>query len=295
MGDRRFRFGVVASQASDADEWLTLARRAEDLGYETFLVPDNLALPAPIPAATAAAVATADLHVGTFVTNCAFRPPAQIAWEAASADFLCTGGFELGLGAGRPDAAREADLLGTWFEPFDERLRRVEATVDALEDLYAPAAAGAEPAEGAWPVRIYRPPGRVVRPRVLIAGSGRKMLGLAARRADTVALSLPPTAGEDAFRAKLAMLNILAGARFDDIELNVNLAAVGDPPPWLRRLGLDPAGALDNAAMSVLTGSPEQMADVLSRRRDDLGVSYVTVNATYAEALAPVVESLSGT
>lgn len=288
-----FRFGVVASQAKDADEWVALARRAEDLGYSTFLVPDNLALPAPIPAATAAAVATADLHVGTFVTNCAFRPPAQIAWEAASADFLCTGGFELGLGAGRPDAAREADLLGTSFEPFDERLHRVEATVDALEELYANDAA--EAGEGAWPVRIYRPNDRASRPRVLIAGSGRKMLGLAARRADTVALGLPPTAGEDDFRAKLAMLNILAGDRFDDIELNVNLAAVGEPPPWLGRLGLDPARATGNAAMAVLSGSPQQMADVLRRRRDDLGISYVTVNAAYADELAPVVESLDGT
>lgn len=288
-----FRFGVVASQARDADEWLALARRAEDLGYATFLVPDNLALPAPVPAATAAATATADLHVGTFVTNCAFRPPAQIAWEAASADFLCGGGFELGLGAGRPDAVREAALLGLPFEPFDERLRRVQTTVDALEDLYAHATA--EAGEGAWPVRIYRPADRARRPRVLIAGSGKKMLGLAARRADTVALGLPPTAGEDDFRTKLATLNILAGDRFDDIELNVNLAAVGEPPPWLARLGLDPAKASDNAAMAVLSGSPQEIADLLRRRRDDLGISYVTVNAAYADALAPVVERLTGT
>lgn len=293
MSDRLFRFGVVASQAEDADGWLALARRAEDLGYATFLVPDNLAIVAPMSAATAAAVATADLHVGTFVVNCAFRPPAQIAWEAASADFLCGGGFELGLGAGRPDAGREADLLSLPFEPFDERLRRVEATVDALDGLYAHAAA--EAGEGAWPVQIYRPPDRAGRPRVLIAGSGRKMLGLAARRADTLALGLPPTAGEEDFRTKLATLNILAGNRFDDIELNVNVAAVGEPPPWLGRFGLDPARAADNAAMSVLTGSPRQMADVLRRRRDDLGISYVTVNATYADTLASVVEALTGT
>ncbi|MBO0829314.1 MAG: LLM class flavin-dependent oxidoreductase, partial [Streptosporangiales bacterium] len=115
------------------------------------------------------------------------------------------------------------------------------------------------------------------------------------RRADTVALGLPPTAGEDDFRTKLATLNILAGDRFDDIELNVNLAAVGEPPPWLARLGLDPAKASDNAAMAVLSGSPQEIADLLRRRRDDLGISYVTVNAAYADALAPVVERLTGT
>jgi hypothetical protein len=37
------------------------------------------------------------------------------------------------------------------------------------------------------------------------------------------------------------------------------------------------------------------MADELRRRRDTLGVSYVSVNSAFLEQLAPVVEQLTGT
>jgi len=49
MTNRRFRFGVVAGYARTADEWVVTARRAESLGYSTFLTPDtvrNAATPA---------------------------------------------------------------------------------------------------------------------------------------------------------------------------------------------------------------------------------------------------------
>jgi hypothetical protein len=44
----------------------------------------------------------------------------------------------------------------------------------------------------------------------------------------------------------------------------------------------------------LLRGTPQEMADELQRRRDEFGASYVTVNATYLEDLAPVVELLTG-
>jgi hypothetical protein len=36
------------------------------------------------------------------------------------------------------------------------------------------------------------------------------------------------------------------------------------------------------------------MADELQRRRDTLGLSYVSVNAAFADQMAPVVEMLAG-
>ena len=42
MAHHPFRFGVVAAQASSGDAWVARARRAEDLGYATFLIPDTL-------------------------------------------------------------------------------------------------------------------------------------------------------------------------------------------------------------------------------------------------------------
>jgi hypothetical protein len=44
----------------------------------------------------------------------------------------------------------------------------------------------------------------------------------------------------------------------------------------------------------VLIGSPATVADVLLSRRDELGVNYVTVQQSQAEAFAPVVSRLRG-
>ena len=45
--------------------------------------------------------------------------------------------------------------------------------------------------------------------------------------------------------------------------------------------------------MTVLDGSARQMADTLLRRRDRLGLSYLTVPSASAEAFAPVLELLA--
>ncbi len=69
----------------------------------------------------------------------------------------------------------------------------------------------------------------------------------------------------------------------------MNLACAGAAPPeWaLRRFGRTGTG--------ILTGTPEEMADTLRRRRDRLGISYISVNAQFMEEFAPVVERLAGT
>ena len=60
-------------------------------------------------------------------------------------------------------------------------------------------------------------------------------------------------------------------------------------------MGLD-AGALAEAgAVTVVTGSPAEMADTLRRRRSTLGLSYVTVPVQSVDAFAPVIAELAGT
>jgi hypothetical protein len=46
--------------------------------------------------------------------------------------------------------------------------------------------------------------------------------------------------------------------------------------------------------VAVLNGTPAEIADVLLRRRDQFGVSYITVNGFAMEAFAPVIEVLAG-
>jgi hypothetical protein len=76
----------------------------------------------------------------------------------------------------------------------------------------------------------------------------------------------------------------------------MNLLAVGDEPaPWLERFtGVGVAELVAGGAVSVLPGTARQAADTLLRRREEFGVSYLTVNSGFLEQLAPVVELLRG-
>src|SRR3984893_995674 len=130
---RPFRFGVVASAARSADEWLPRARRAESLGYATLVMPDNLQYTlAPLPALAMAAAATRTLRVGTYVLANDLRHPVLLAKEVATLDLLSGGRFELGPGAGRPDAATENRMLGLPFDSGAVRLARLAESIGIL-------------------------------------------------------------------------------------------------------------------------------------------------------------------
>jgi len=49
------------------------------------------------------------------------------------------------------------------------------------------------------------------------------------------------------------------------------------------------------ASPNFLVGSIEQIVDDLLRRREEFGISYITVPEHFMEAFAPVVERLVGT
>ena len=97
---RRLRFGVNCTTTS-AGEWLEAARKAEGLGFDTFIAQDHLGSQlAPLPALAAAAMVTSHLRLATLVLDNDFRHPALVAEEAVTVDVLSGGRMELGLGAG---------------------------------------------------------------------------------------------------------------------------------------------------------------------------------------------------
>ena len=101
MAVRPFRFGVTAPTPAAGTDWIARARRVEQLGYSILVVPDHFRDHlAPVPALTAAALATTRLRVGSLVFSNDFRHPAGLARDAATIDVLSGGRFELGLGAG---------------------------------------------------------------------------------------------------------------------------------------------------------------------------------------------------
>src|ERR1700682_4652621 len=176
------RIGLVATSPQTAAEWGDLGRRAESEGFSVLLAPDRLRLISPLPALAAAASATSSIHVGTFVLVAAWRPAPLIARDAATMQKLTEGRFELGLGAGVDPA--DFATLGV---PFRGRVAALEAAIAALPSA---------------------------RPRLLIGGSGDRVLALAARHAESISIGTGKDLSEAAMAERIAYIEREAGERF---------------------------------------------------------------------------------
>jgi probable F420-dependent oxidoreductase len=298
LNAKAFRFGVVAAGARSADEWLAKVRRVESLGYSSLVIPDNLRYTlAPLPALAAAAAATTSLRLGTYVLANDLRNPALLAKDVGTLDLLSNGRFELGIGAGRPDSAAENAMLGLAFDSGRARVARLAESLGILKALLA---GQRVEAAGTYyhPVGAEISPLAVQRPRVpiLVAGSGRQMLRLAAREADIIGLGLPPDATEPVVAERVDWIREAAGERFSQIELNVNLMAVGDRVPYqlAQRMGVTARDLAERGSVAAVAGTTDEMCDQLRQRRERLGLSYLLVSDELMDAFVPVVERLSG-
>jgi probable F420-dependent oxidoreductase len=289
---------VVAAFARSGEEWAEKARRIESMGYSTLLMPDGLQYTlAPLPALTAAAMATRTLRVGTYVLANDYRNPVQLAKDAATLDVLSGGRFELGIGVGRPDAAADNRMLGIPFDSGAVRVERLAESLALLKELLSGQPATATgPHYAAANAQISPRPVQQPRPPILVAGSKRRLLELAAREADIVALGIPPTESEAGVAERIGWIREAAGSRFGQIELNLNLMAVGQQVPRYvaSQMGLTAEGLARAGAVAALTGSTDEMVEGLQRRREKLGISYIVVGDELMEGLAPVVERLAG-
>lgn len=270
---RPFRFGVVATPDGGPQRWIATARRVEELGFATLLMPDRVQLLSPFSSLAVAASVTTTLRVGTFVLATPQRTPEQLAYEAHSLSVLSGGRFDVGIGAGLPALADPQERLGLPFGTPGERLAQVERTVELLRELDG---------EDHTPV--------------LMAAGGPKARAMAGRLADIVTLAAKPLATRDEVAADAAAVRADAGERADDLELAMNLFVIGDEvPPWTRGfIGADAETLIAHDSLVMLRGDVTAMADELRRRRDAFGVSYVSVNAAFFEQFAPVVEKLAG-
>src|SRR5260370_25857995 len=130
-----FRFSVVISATPSRTAFVTLARRAEELGYATLLMPDRTVTGlAVLPALAVAAQVTTSLRVGSYVFCNDFRHPALLAKEVATLDFLSDGRFELGLGAGV--GPFDYQQLGLPFDTGAERVYRVEEALCVVTNVF---------------------------------------------------------------------------------------------------------------------------------------------------------------
>jgi len=308
---RPFRFGVATESAPSYEQWSTLVRRAEELGYATFLLADHFVneFP-PIAALMAAADATSTLRVGSFVFDNDFRHPALLAKEVATLDLLSGGRFELGIGAGwhRP----EYEQVGLPFESAGIRISRLEEALDIIKQFFTEEAvtfAGKHYTVTdlkAFPKPVQRP-----HPPIFIGGGGKRLLSIAGREADIIGLHVKVNddgtvdaweRSEAAIAQKVEWVRQAAGERFPSLELNFLISAIiitedrqQAAEQYIRERGR-PGQTAEHLLTNpyFLIGSIEQIAEQLQRLRELFGISYFVVDSEYMELFAPVVGHLAG-
>jgi probable F420-dependent oxidoreductase len=308
---RPFRFGVQVAAAYDAKGWVELARQVEDLGYATFTMPDHFTQQlAPVPALMAAADATKELRIGALVLDNDYKHPVVLAKELATMDVLSGGRLEIGLGAGW--MASDYEASGIAYDRPGVRIDRFEEGLAVITGAMGP---GAFSFSGKHytvtnydgePKPVQRP-----HPPVLIGGGGRRMLTIAARQADIIGINGTLTAGtvgpealatmtHESVVDRIALVRDVAGARLDEIELNIRTffvsvtedraTVIDNIASWVN---VEPA--MVEASPFALIGDVSDITETLLRRRQEFGFSYIVVGPGEVESFAPIVAALAGT
>ena len=317
---RPFRFAVQATKATSFSEWRDLARKAEDLGYSTLFLADHYlgkgpaigerGVPfqylAPIAAMAVAAAVTTTLRVGCRVFCIDYHVPAVLAKEAATLDVLSDGRLEFGIGAGWSD--NEYEAMGLTFDTPARRVAKLKEVVALVkahcagDDLDLVGEFVTARGYAGLPVSAQRP-----YPPIMIGGGRKGVLSYAAREADIVSISNVPfdatnEAGltpEGEAQRRLGYIRDAAGARLSDLDI--------ESSPYFTAVTDDADGAAENVAKmvrgepgdlidhpNVLIGSAEAIVERLRRRREVLGVNYVTIQQPQLDDFAPVVAALAG-
>ena len=173
-------------------EYVAMARRAEELGYDSLWYGDHLLYRGPgdleprgpwecWSMLAALAAATSRVQLGPLVASTSFHAPAMLAKKAATVDEISGGRLILGLGAGW----NETEYRAFGF-PFDHRISRFEEAFTIIRTLLRE---GAIDFEGEYyTVRDceLRPrPSRPGGPPILLGSNGERMLAIAAPYIDS--------------------------------------------------------------------------------------------------------------
>lgn len=310
-----FRFGVFSHNSTGKQFLITQAQRAEALGYDTFLVPDHIG-DAFDPSLALAMVAdtTTSLRIGSYVFNNDFRHPLLLARQAMTLDVLSNGRFEMGLGAGWMQSEYEQMAL-----PFDlpgVRIKRMEESLHIMKEYWV--GSPLHISGKYYAVNDVHASLRSIQypcPPLLIGGSGKRLLTLAAQHASIVGFA--PKVGAVAIEAhmndtlvgtdmlkeavvqKMEWVHAAAGERINDLELNIVVLEVvptserqKEAEKLAARFGLSCKQIL--MSPYFLIGSVEEMCEDLLLRRENFGFSYIVIWEEYLDLFAPIVSLLAG-
>lgn len=296
----------MAERGRSAAHWREAAQRAEALGYDTLLIPDHITEQlAPIAALTAAADATTTLRVGSFVFDNDYRNPVMLAKEATTLDLLSGGRLEFGLGAGWNTS--DYRQLGIPYDTPKVRVDRMEEALALIKRLWTEEKVTHEGTH--YRVRdatVLPRPTQRPHPPVMIGGGGPRMLRIAAREAQIVALAPsvnarggPKLGTVTTGSVEKRIATLRRSPRFSELELNVIVfdAAVTDRA---RSIVAALTARLKSAVTAVIDtpffmyGSRASLVEDLIARRERMGISYIAFPGQAMRALAPVVATLRG-
>ncbi|MGH7819871.1 MAG: TIGR03619 family F420-dependent LLM class oxidoreductase, partial [Candidatus Binatia bacterium] len=217
------------------------AQAAEGLGYDLVTFPDHIVLEQtegqydpkalawdPMVLAATVCDATKKIRVGHLVLCNLFRHPAITAQSLASLDQLSGGRLIAGLGTGWTES--EFRMTGIPFPEIGVRIRMLDEALTCMRSLWANEETTFEGEfyrfrqAILWPKPVQRP-----HPPVLLGGSGRGILRLAAKHADVV--NIISDVG------KAGRITLESVKRLDDERFRDKIRFVRDEA---KRLGRDP-------------------------------------------------------
>jgi alkanesulfonate monooxygenase SsuD/methylene tetrahydromethanopterin reductase-like flavin-dependent oxidoreductase (luciferase family) len=146
-------------------------------------------------------------------------------------------------------------------------------------------------------------------PKIMVGGGSPRVLRTAGELADIVSINFDNSAGKIGAHGigsgtpagtadKVGWIRDGAGDRDIEIEIGAYFTAVTDDGAATREKmgGMFGMSGDDLAAYPhALVGSVDEICETLQKRREDYGISYVTVGAATMRDFAPVVDRLAGT
>ncbi len=300
-------FGIQLYNMEPA-QFRASAQAAEALGYDMVLFPDHIVIEGPerqydphtlaydsVSVAAALIEATQKIRIGHLVLCNLFRHPAITAQSLMTLDRFSNGRLVAGLGAGWTET--EFKMTGIPFPPIAERLRMLDESLACIVSLWANertnfAGEFYKLSDAIlWPKPIQQP-----HPPIIVGGSGKGLLRLAAKYADYVNIILDAGKGghisleqfkqatDESYRAKVSFVRAEAkrlGRKPDAIQISnmIYTFTITDSAEAARKtaetmgqmFGLS-ADAMRQSPMALI-GTPDQCVTELRRRAKDWGVT----------------------
>jgi probable F420-dependent oxidoreductase len=300
------KFHVMLPQR-DFAKTRALAEAADSLGYHGVGLGDHLFVhrgdmqmpnePFLECYTTLAAIAalTKRVTLTQVVGAISFRSPALLAKMTSTLDNISGGRFELGIGAGW--LREEYEAYGYPYPSNAERIDQLEEGLQIIKAMWTqdePSFHGRH----FYIDKAYNFPKPVQKPhpKILIGGSGKKILEVIARHADIINIAPAVTKGridpekwarfsKDSVKAKvqtLRQLTVAAGRPADAIEIGASSSIFISGKPGeaetaalraAKAMGIPTKEAARNAP-GVMWGTPIEIRQEIRSRIDDVGITH---------------------